>query len=140
MVSFRPQFRARRAVGLLLAGSVGAQADPCDTCSSCYDLNIGCCVPSCSITGVADNLYGGCAGAEGMWCGTNPCDSCSGCYQLSVDVCDTTTPSQTVCFLSGDMWCGAPEPTCTGCGSCYLPSNGKVGAFCDSSPTAGGGK
>ena len=131
-------FRAWRAVGLLLAGGVGAQADPCDTCSSCYDLNIGCCVPSCSITGVGDSLYGGCAGAEGMWCGTNPCDSCSGCYKLAVDECDKTISDQHNCFLSGDMWCGAPEPTCTGCDSCYLPSQGKAGAFCDSSPTGGG--
>ena len=132
MVSFRPQFRARRAVGLLLAGRVGAQIAPCDRCSSCYDINIGCCVPSCSITEGSDSLSA-CVDAEFMWCGTNPCDSCSGCYKYGDDVCDTTISDQHNCFYWNGVWCGAPEPTCTGCNSCYLPSLGKVGAFCDSS-------
>ena len=131
-------FRARRAVGLFLAGRVCAQSTttwPCydsasgATCSNCYSLSDGRCQ-----TEVTDSSM--CVGAWYKWCGTNPCDSCSGCYKYGDDVCDTTISDQHNCFYWNGVWCGAPEPTCTGCNSCYLPSLGKVGAFCDSSKTS----
>ena len=76
MVSFRPQFRARRAVGLLLAGRVCAQSStswPCydsvsgATCIECYSLWDDRCE-----TGTAAEY---CVGANFIWCGSNPCNS-----------------------------------------------------------------
>ena len=123
MVSFRrTEFRARRAVGLLLAGLVGAQADPCDTCSSCYNLGTG----ECYSTGLGSCV----SNAYTMWCGPNPCDSCSGCYKHDYDECDTAISDQSNCFYWRGVWCGAAEPTCSGCNSCYLPSHGTVNNLC----------
>ena len=121
-------FRARRAVGLLLVlvGSLGA--NPCDTCSGCYDLAISYCMGGTTAAGCVGNL-----GAY-KWCGTNPCDWCSGCYKYD-RTCDTTISGQANCFSSGpvshgSMWCGADEGTCTGCPGCYKQSD-TAGPVCD---------
>ena len=92
-------FRARRAVGLLLAGSVGAQTGqnaPCfdsttgATCIECYSLWDA----RCEMGTPVEN----CVGADFIWCGYNPCNSCSGCYRDGT--CDTTVNDQNNCFKS----------------------------------------
>ena len=131
MVSFRPQFRARRAVGLLLAGRVCAQSStswPCydsasgATCSGCYDLGSNSCYSGAS--------HFGCVGAHLRWCGADPCSSCTGCYDTSGN-CDTAVLDQATCLsVGGARHCGADEGTCVGCSSCYL-KRGNGGAMCD---------
>ena len=112
-------FRARRAVGLLLAGSVGAQTGqnaPCfdsttgATCIECYSLWDA----RCEMGTPVEN----CVGADFIWCGYNPCNSCSGCYRDGT--CDTTVNDQNNCFYWNGIWCGAEDPMCTGCNSCHL--------------------
>ena len=119
-------FRARRAVGfvLVLVGSV--RANPCDTCSNCYDMDTNNCM--------AGETAASCVGSPGSydkkWCGPNPCDSCSGCYVPSFlgsteGICYKTTAEQGTCFSNGEgaMWCGVDKGTCVGCYGCYKQSD-----------------
>ena len=113
---------------LVLVGSV--RANPCDTCSGCYDLAISYCM--------GGTTAAACVGSLGAykWCGPNPCDSCSGCYRPD-GTCETGIANQATCMgggigYHGTMWCGggADAGTCIGCYGCYKHSD-TAGPVCD---------
>ena len=133
MVSFRPQFRARRAVGLLLAGRVGAQTDPsCDSCGGCWKYDSTGSNYECDLS-VSDQYN--CFYWGGVWCGAaETCYGCEHCYKVSDSggvSCDSAATDRTFCKDKGDTWCRMPcynsasYETCSGCydlntGSCSV--------------------